>query len=61
MLIIIIMVTLDFNQTVEILKPLVIYVFLMGIYSVFVFKFYRFLAKRNIIEFGLIKYNQANH
>ena len=31
------------------------------VYAVFVFYFYRFLAKKNLIELNLAKYNQSQH
>ena len=42
---------------IEILKPLFLFVIGMVIYSVFVFKFYLFIAKRDIIEFNLKQYS----
>jgi hypothetical protein len=43
------------------LTPLVILVIGITLYAVFVFKFYRFLAKKDIFELNLYKYNQASH
>ena len=45
----------------EIIKPLFLFVIGMVVYSVFVFKFYRFLAKKDIIKLDLKKYNTAKH
>ena len=36
-------------------------VLLIVIYSIFIWKFYRFVAKKNIIELSLNKYNKAEH
>tara|TARA_Y100000034_G_scaffold54708_1_gene67012 strand:+ start:17760 stop:18410 length:651 start_codon:yes stop_codon:yes gene_type:complete len=36
-------------------------VLLIVIYSIFIWKFYRFIAKKNIIELSLNKYNKAEH
>ena len=36
-------------------------VLLIFIYSVFIWKFYRFVAKKNIIELNLNKYNRSEH
>ena len=44
-----------------ILKPLVIFIIGMVIYSVFIFKFYRFVAKKDIFRAELQKYNKAQH
>ncbi|MCA9497552.1 MAG: hypothetical protein KC589_11520 [Nanoarchaeota archaeon] len=52
---------LDLNQTYEQLKPLIIFIFAMSIYSIFIFKFYRFLAKKDILKLGLDTYNTGNH
>ena len=41
----------------ETLKPLVIFVIGMVIYSVFIFKFYRFIARKDIFKFDLSKYD----
>lgn len=35
--------------------------FLIIVYGVFIFYFYRFLAKKNIIELNLNKYNKSSH
>jgi len=42
------------------LKPLVFYIIGVVIYSVFIFKFYRFIARRDIFELDLEKYNTAS-
>lgn len=52
---------LNFATTISVLKPLIVFVIAMSIYSVFIFKFYKFLAKRNVIELGLGNYNRTNH
>ena len=44
-----------------ILKPLVTFIIGMVIYSVFIFKFYRFVAKKDIFKANLQKYNKAQH
>ena len=36
-------------------------VLLIFLYSVFIWKFYRFVAKKNIIELNLNKYNRSEH
>lgn len=38
------------------IKPLLIFIIAMVIYSIFIFKFYRFLAKRDLITLKLDKY-----
>lgn len=54
-------VALDFNQIYAQLKPLVIFIVAMSVYSIFIFKFYRFLAKKDILKLGLDSYNTGNH
>jgi hypothetical protein len=45
-------------------KPIVIlsfYTILIAVYAIFIWKFYKFLAKRNIIEMNLSRYNRTEH
>ncbi len=51
------LVDLSFNEAYNILKPLVIFIFGMVIYSVFIFNFYRFLAKIDVFDLNLSKHN----
>lgn len=46
-------------EALKVLKPLAIFVGGMAIYSVFIFKFYKFLAKREIFEINLDKYKNS--
>lgn len=43
------------------LKPLLIFIVGVTIYSIFVFKFYRFLARREIFAPNLAQYNRSEH
>lgn len=52
---------LDVNEAINILKPLGLFVLGMVIYSVFIFRFYRFLARRDVFKLDLSKYNKAKH
>ena len=45
----------------QVFKPLLIYVVGMVIYSVFIFKFYRFVARRDVFKLDLKQYNKAQH
>ncbi len=46
----------------QVLIPLFFYTFLIGVYALFVWFFYRFMAKRDIIKLGLDdKYNNVSH
>jgi len=52
------------NQIPQKYMPYVIlafYTIIIVIYSIFIFKFYKFLARRNIIELNLNKYNKTEH
>jgi len=42
-------------------KPLLIFVIGMAIYGIFVFKFYRFVARRDVFHLNLGQYNKAEH
>lgn len=41
------------------LRPLVVFVLGMAVYSVFIFNFYRFLGRKNIFELDLAKYEKS--
>jgi len=51
----------DFTGAWELLKPLIYILIGMTIYAVFIFKFYRFLAKKDIFALNLRQYNRARH
>lgn len=44
---------LDINKAYNLLEPVGLYILGMSIYTLFVFKFYRFLASKNIFEFDV--------
>ena len=50
---------LNINEIVEILKPLVLFVLAMSVYAIFIFRFYRFLAAKDIFKLDLSKQNHA--
>ena len=58
-------VTVAFNEQIpDLYKPFVIlaiYTIIIAIYSIFIWKFYKFLAKRNIIELNLSQYSRTEH
>lgn len=41
--------------------PLALYILALAVYAIFIFKFYRFLAKKDIFKLDLAKYNQSVH
>ncbi|MBW3023002.1 hypothetical protein KY308_02775 [Candidatus Woesearchaeota archaeon] len=51
----------SYEEAVPILKPLLYFVVVMVIYTTFVFKLYRFMARKNIFELNLYQYNKAKH
>jgi len=52
---------IDYYEAYTVLKPLIIFIIGMVIYSLFIFKFYRFVARRDIFELNLQQYNKAEH
>ncbi|RLG14101.1 MAG: hypothetical protein DRN66_02855 [Candidatus Nanohalarchaeota archaeon] len=54
-------ITFDINEALVVLKPLMLFVAVMVIYSIFIFKFYRFLARKDIFKLNLNQYNRAKH
>ena len=52
---------LDFFPNDQKIVSLVVYTVLILIYSIFIWKFYRFLASREIIQLNLSQYNYSNH
>ena len=45
----------------SIVKPLILFVLSMVFYSVFIFKFYRFVAKRDIFKLNLKQYSKSSN
>ena len=50
---------LDFNDALDLLRPLGVYVAGMAVYAVFIFKFYRFVASRDMFELDFSKYEAS--
>lgn len=48
-------------EGIEVLTPLFFFIIGMSLYSVFIFKFYRFLARKDIFKLDMDKYNKAKH
>jgi len=51
----------DIIHAYSILKPLIIFIFGLAIYSVVMYNLYRFVAKRDIFELNLRQYNTFQH
>jgi hypothetical protein len=47
------------EEAVSVLQPLIILILGIVIYSVFIFKFYRYMAKKDVLELNLKKYNEG--
>ncbi len=52
---------LDPWEAYDALRPLALFVVSVTLYGVFVFHFYRFLARKDIFQLDLEKYNEAKH
>lgn len=50
--------SLSFSEALPVLKLLVFYVVGITIYSVFIFKFYKFIARKDIFELNLQQYGE---
>jgi len=48
-------------ENYQLIFNIFVYTILIAIYSIFVFEFYRFLAKKNIIQLNLSKYNTSKY
>jgi len=51
----------DANEALILLKPLAIFIAAMTMYGIFIFKFYRYIGKRDLIALNLNKYNTFEH
>jgi len=49
----------SFSQQIP--EKLAVYTILIAVYAIFIWKFYKFLAKKNIIELDLKQYNTTEH
>ena len=47
---------LDIGDALDLLRPVTVYILGMTVYALFVFKFYRFLASRDMFELDLSRY-----
>ena len=51
--------TFSAKEAVQAAKPLVVFVIGMVVYAVFIFKFYRFIATRDIFKLNLAEYSRS--
>ncbi len=52
---------LNLDNALDLLWPVSIYILGMSAYAIFVFKFYRFVATRDIFEMDLTRYENSSH
>ena len=50
---------LNLAEALVVLKPLAFFVFGMAIYAIFIFNFYRFVGRRDLVELKLERYEQS--
>lgn len=50
---------LNVNDAVDLLVPVAVYILGMAAYALFIFKFYRFVASRDMFEMDLSKYQES--
>ena len=53
--------TSSLPESYQLILNIFIYTILIALYSIFVFEFYRFLARKNIITLNLSQYNTSNY
>ena len=52
---------LDLNEALDLLWPVSVYVLGMAAYAIFVFRFYRFVAARDVFDLDLSSYEESSH
>ena len=52
---------LDVDDALQLLGPVAVYILGMAVYAVFVFRFYRFVASRDMFELDLSRYEGSRH
>jgi|SRR3989344_5705549 len=50
---------LSLNEAIIASKPLILFILGMVVYSIFIFKFYKFLATRDIFKLNLVEYSKS--
>ena len=53
------MIEITVGEAITVIKPLAIFVLSIAIYSIFIFNFYRFIAKKDVFPLNLDKYNTS--
>ncbi len=52
---------LNVNDAVDLLVPVAVYILGMAAYALFIFKFYRFVALRDMFQIDLSRYEESRH
>ncbi|MBW2991575.1 hypothetical protein KY348_07810 [Candidatus Woesearchaeota archaeon] len=55
------MIEISLEQALETIKPLIFFLLGMVVYSIFIFHFYRFIARKDIFKLNLAQYNRLKH
>lgn len=55
------MIVPNLEDALILLQPLGLFTICVALYSIFIFKFYKFLAKKSLFELDLHKYNTSEH
>ena len=52
---------LDIRDALDLLRPVLVYILGMTVYAVFVFRFYRFVASRDMFQLNLAQHEKSRH
>ncbi len=52
---------LNMAEAMTVLRPLLFFVFGMSVYAIFIFNFYKFVARKDLFDLDLSRYQQSNH
>lgn len=55
------MIAIDWTEVFETVKPLMLFIAGMAVYSIFIFEFYRFLATRDVFALNLQQYGHKKY
>lgn len=50
---------LDLSDAYDLLEPVIVYILGMALYAVFIFKFYQFVASRDVFELNVSRYENS--
>ena len=52
---------LDIRDALDLLRPVLVYILGMTVYAIFVFRFYRFVASRDMFQLNLAQHEKSRH